>query len=424
MRGYFKPSTVVLALLCVMYFITYMDRLNISTAGSLIQKETGFSNTELGVIFSGFAYPYLIFQIVGGWVGDRFGPRRTLFACGAIWAIATILTGFATGFVSLFLARLLLGFGEGATFPTATRAMQYWIAPGLRGFAQGLTHAFSRLGNSATPLVVAALITATSWRGAFYLLGAASLVWVVVWHWYFRDDPKDHPHITQDELAALPPRRSGPPPSVPIEALLCRIWPVTLTYFCYGWCLWLYLNWLPSFFKNNYSLDINKSAVFASGAFLAGVVGDSLGGVLSDFLLRRTGNLRLARLSIILIGFVGALLSLLPLLYTHELTSVALSLTSGFFFAELVIGPIWSIPMDIAPRFSGTAAGMMNSGSAFAAIVAGFVIDRTGNWNLPFIMSIAFLALGAVCAFAMHPEVPFEDDEAPDSAVAASASTR
>src|SRR6516162_2776427 len=110
MRGYFKPSTVVLALLCVMYFITYMDRLNISTAGSLIQKEMGFSNTELGVIFSGFAYPYLIFQIVGGWVGDRFGPRRTLFACGAIWAIATILTGFATGFVSLFLARLLLGF--------------------------------------------------------------------------------------------------------------------------------------------------------------------------------------------------------------------------------------------------------------------------------------------------------------------------
>ncbi len=135
------------------------------------------------------------------------------------------------------------------------------------------------------------------------------------------------------------------------------MWPVTLTYFCYGWCLWLYLNWLPLFFKNNFSLDIKNSALFASGVFFAGVVGDTLGGVLSDQILHRTGKLRFARLSVVIFGFFGALLSLLPLLYVHDITIVALCLSSGFFFAELVIGPIWSIPMDIAPKFSGTAAG-------------------------------------------------------------------
>ncbi|MEY9156340.1 MFS family permease [Bradyrhizobium japonicum] len=88
----FKATHVVLAMLCAMYFITYVDRVNIGTAASEIQKELGLSNTQLGLVFSAFAYPYLLFQVIGGWVGDRFGPRKTLFWCGMIWAAATIST--------------------------------------------------------------------------------------------------------------------------------------------------------------------------------------------------------------------------------------------------------------------------------------------------------------------------------------------
>ena len=124
MRLRFKATHVVLAMLCIMYFITYIDRVNIGTAASEIQKELHLSNTELGLVFSAFAYPYLLFQVIGGWVGDRFGPRKTLFWCGMIWAVATIVTGFVHGLTALFIARFALGFGEGATFPTATRAMQ------------------------------------------------------------------------------------------------------------------------------------------------------------------------------------------------------------------------------------------------------------------------------------------------------------
>ena len=241
-------------------------------------------------------------------------------------------------------------------------------------------------------------------------------MWGAVWVLYFRNEPKDHPDITAAELASLPPRPANTRPQVPWGPLIRRMWPVTLTYFCYGWTLWLYLNWLPLFFKNNYSLDIKNSALFASGVFFAGVVGDSLGGILSDRIFKKTGNVRLARLSVTVTGFAGAFLSLLPILFSHDITIVALCLSGGFFFAELVIGPIWSVPMDIASKYSGTAAGLMNSGSALAAIVsplvAGYVIDVTGNWYLPFLMSMGLLLLGCFCAFLMHPETPFEAGDA------------
>ena len=169
-----KPTTVVLGLLCVMYLITYVDRVNISTAADSIKRELQLSNVQLGFLQSAFGYPYLIFQIFGGWIGDRFGPRRTLFLCGLIWASAPILTGFAGGLTTLFMCRLLVGIGEGATFPVATRAMQSWTPVGRRGFAQGLTHAFARLGNAVTPPIVAWLIVLISWRGSFVVLGLCS----------------------------------------------------------------------------------------------------------------------------------------------------------------------------------------------------------------------------------------------------------
>jgi len=417
MRKYFKATNVVLFLLCMMYLITYIDRVNISTAASVIKTEFGLSNTQLGLIFSAFAYPYAIFQIIGGWVGDRFGPRRTLFACGLIWAVATILTGFASGIVSLFLCRVLLGFGEGATFPTATRAMQYWTPAGRRGFAQGLTHSFARFGNAVTPPLVAWLMVLLSWRAAFIIIGVVSLTWVFVWFWYFRDDPKEHPAITEAELAMLPRRdASTTRPIVPWRSLVPRILPVTIVYFCYGWTLWLFLSWIPLFFINSYKLDVKQSAIFSLGVFLAGVIGDTLGGVVSDWLFHKTGNVRFARLSVILTGFVGAFVSLVPMLYIHDLNTIALCLSSGFFFAELIIGPIWSIPMDIAPKYSGTGSGIMNTGSAVAAIVspvvAGILIDKTGNWELPFIVTMGLLALGAALSFTMRPDRQFEDNPA------------
>jgi MFS family permease len=406
----------VLGLLCAMYAITYVDRVNIATAASDIQRELALSNTQLGFVFSAFAYPYTIFQALGGWVGDKWGPRRTLFVCGLVWAAATMLTGAATGLVTLFGTRLLLGVGEGATFPVATRAMQNWTPPERRGFAQGITHAFARLGNAMTPPVVAWLIALVAWRGSFVVLGGVSVIWVVAWVAYFRDNPADRKDITPAELSRLPGQGRGVTRTelrVPWRRLARRMLPITVVYFCYGWTLWMYLNWLPSYFLHEYDLQIRRSALFASAVFFAGVGGDYLGGVISDRVLHRTGSLQRARRDTVVAGLLGSFAFMALVFATHNLTVIVFGLAAAFFCAELVIGPMWSIPMDVAPRFSGTASGMMNTGSALAAILSplafGFVVDRTGNWQLPFVASLALLLLGAGLAFTMHPERPFQE---------------
>src|SRR2546425_10044650 len=406
----FRASKVVLMLLCLMYFITYLDRVNVSTAAAGFAKDFGLNKTQIGLVFSAFAYPYLVLQIVGGWVSDRFGARRTLIVCSAVWAGATVLTGLAGGLTSLLVARVLLGLGEGATFPAATCAMSRWFAKEMRGFAQGITHAGARAGNTVAPVIIAAVMTVYGWRASFYVCAAISFAWVGLWALTFTEYPSDHPRITRAELEAVP--APGPRPQVAWGPLFRRMMPVTVVYFCYGWTLWLFLSWIPQYFLHNYALDLKKSAIFASSVFLAGVVGDTLGGIVTDALYRRTGSLKRARSGMVAVCMFFTLLSLVPLLCVHSLYVSLACLSAGFFFAEMTIGPMWAIPMDIAPAYSGTASGMMNTGSALAAIispvVAGQLIDRFGSWELPFVGSMVLIGFGIVLAFRMQPERKFE----------------
>jgi sugar phosphate permease len=173
-------SNMVLLIICLMYLILYVDRVNISIAAPLIKADLALTNTQLGLAFSAFAYPYALFQLIGGYFGDKFGPRLTLCISSLIVCVATAATGAVGGLASLFAARLALGVGEGATFPTATRAMSVWIPERNWGFAQGITHSSARIGNAVTPPLIAVLILLVSWRGSFIILALLSLTWVVV----------------------------------------------------------------------------------------------------------------------------------------------------------------------------------------------------------------------------------------------------
>ncbi|HYM02439.1 MAG TPA: MFS transporter [Stellaceae bacterium] len=407
---------MVLALLCLMYMITYIDRVNISTAAIVFKGELHLSNSDYGAIFAAFGWSYAAFQIIGGWIGDRFGPRRTLGVCGAVWAVSTIFTGLAEGFWGLILARIALGLGEGATFPTATRAMSSWTRAGWRGFAQGITHSFARLGNAVAPPIVFAITAALNWRASFVILGCVSLVWVAAWVLYFRDKPSDHRGVSAAELAVLPPYRGGgQETAVPWRQLVPRMLPTTIVYFCYGWTLWLYLSWIPLYLQHSHNLNLKSSAFFASAALWPGVIGDTMGGVVSDWVYKLTGNLATARRNVVIGSLLGSLVCLMPIFFADDIAILTICLGAAFFCLELTIGPIWSVPMDIAPKHSGTAAGMMNTGSAIAAIASpwlfGIIIDATGNWNLPFAGSIALLLVGAVLAFWMRPDVTMEAAE-------------
>lgn len=410
-RGLSAPR-VVLGLLCLLYFILFVVRVVISGVAPLIKTDLHLSNTQLGLVFSAFAIPYAIFQLIGGWIGDRWGARMVLcVSCGVV-AAATALTGAVNGFAALFAVRLALGFGEGATFPTATRAMTKWIPERRWGFAQGITHSFSRIGNALAPALIAWMAVALTWRGSFAILGVVSSVWVILWGWFFRNDPHEHPRITAADLAELPAPSGRGRPAIPWMRLARRILPVTAVDFCYGWILWLFLSWIPGFFFENYHLNLQSSAMYSAGVLSAGIVGDTLGGVLTDKLLHRTGNLVLARRSVIIAGFLGAFVFMMPVILLHNLRLAAVSLSLAFLFAELIVAPIWSVPMDIAPRYAGTASGMMNFGFAIAGIVSpstfGYLVDHTGSWVVPFAVSVLLLILGAILAARLRPDIPFE----------------
>jgi len=420
-----RATTNVLGLLCAMYFINYIVRVNVSTAAAVFQPELHLTNTQVGLIFSAFAYPYLAFQIAGGWVADKFGARRALTVFAILWSSATVLMGLTSTLWGMVLGRILLGIGVSA-LPVATRAMSNWTPAEKRGFAQGITHAFARLGNALTPPLIAWLILLVSWRGSFVVVGALSFLWAVAWGIYFRDDPAEHPGITAADIARLPKKRAKSVARVPLRRLAGRMFPVTLVYFCYGWTLWFFLAWIPSYFLHSYDLKLSSSALFASGVFLGGTLGDFLGGIVSDRIFEKTHNRTKARRNVIVFGFLVSTVFMLPVLLVHDLTIIVLSLSLAFFFAEFTVGAFWAIPMDIAPRYSGFASGFMNSGSALAAIVSpligGYIIDRTGKWEMTFVAGIALLLLGAVLAFWMKPDEEL-DDAADGEHVAGQAST-
>src|SRR5579862_8316226 len=184
-----RTRHVVLGLTVAAYMITYMDRVNIASAIPVMQKELGLSMVTVGWILSSFRWGYALFQIPGGWLGDRIGPRRALALIVTWWSVFTLATALAWGAGSMAVCRFLFGVGEAGAFPIATRSLSRWMLPAERGFAQGITHAGSRLGAAMTPPLVVWIITRYNWRAAFVTFGIMGVLWAVAWLFYYRDTP-------------------------------------------------------------------------------------------------------------------------------------------------------------------------------------------------------------------------------------------
>lgn len=404
----------VFMLLCLMYFIMYIDRVNLSVAAPMIKEEMRITNSQLGLALSAFGVCYALLQIVNGYLGDRLGPRKVLSVLGVFWSIGTLATSFASGLYSLVFARILVGLGEAGTIPTATRAMSNWVPRQRRGFAQGFTHTSARLAAAVTPPLIVAMIPFLGWRGTFALLGAVSLVWAAVWYAYFRDDPRQHAGVDAQALAELPVFETAKQRAqVPWRNLVPRVLPVTMVFFCHAWTLWLYLSWLPSFFVGQYHIDIKHSAMFTSGVFAAGMIGDTVGGLITDWLYKRTGNVNAARRNTVVLGFVGSIAFMSLVFAIRDPTKIALCLAASLFFLEMTEGPVWAVPMDVAPRYAGVAGAFISTAAGLAAVISpaafGFVADLTGSYLPPFFMSLGFLALGVILAFYMRPDIAVRD---------------
>ena len=394
---------VVLGLTVAVYMITYMDRTAISSAVPSIRKEFGFSLVTMGWVLASFRWAYALCQIPGGWLGDRFGPRRALTLIVTWWSAFTALTAAAWSAGTMIAIRTIFGVGEAGAFPIATRSLSRWMLPSERGYAQGITHAGSRLGAALTPPVVVFLITAYGWRTPFVAFGALGILWSLVWFWYYRDSPEEHRSVNLAERNLIHSASGGPRKrvgsSVPWKLIFSSgtLWALCAMYFCYQYALAVYLDWFPTYLKDHRGFTLKEMGFYASLPLFAGVVGDLAGGWVSDILLRKGGSVTHARRLVGVTGFLIAAIGIIPAtLTTDPKTCVAFSCLA-FGGLELTVGVSWAIPLDIAGDFAGSAAALMNSvgniGAAISPAVLAYLVTGYG-WNVPFLVASAMCVVG------------------------------
>jgi len=390
----------VLGLTVIAYMITYMDRQILSVARPVIMSQLAISLTMMGTIQFGFRLSYALFQIPGGWLGDRIGARRALTLIVAWWSAFTALTGVAWNALSMRVIQVLFGLGEAGAFPIATRSLSRWMRPTERGFAQGVTHAGSRLGGALTPLAVVPIIAVFGWRPAFFLFGMLGVAWAVAWFFYYRDTPEEHRGVNaaERELIGSGRKRSE---HVPWRNILAHgnLWILAVMYFCYNFNLNVYQDWFPTYLHDSRGMTLAKMGIYATLPLLAGVLGDLAGGKFSDAVLRATGNVNLARRWVAIPGFIVSCAATIPAVQAHDPRISVAFYSLAFFALEWTVGISWAVPLDIGGDFAGSVSAVMNSlgnlGGALSALVVTYLAKNLG-WNMPFYLTSVLCAIAAL----------------------------
>jgi sugar phosphate permease len=401
-----RPTRVrhtVLTLVVMVYFVTYLDRVLLSNALPVIQKQFHFSIGTLGLILGCYNWAYALFQIPGGWFGDRAGPRIALASVVIWWSVFTFITGFSTSVTMMMVCVFLIGMGEAGAFPISNRALSRWMLPTERGFAQGTTHAGSRLAGAATPILVATLIGLYGWHMPFFLFATLGIVWAGIWIWYYRDSPSEHGSVNEGErqkiVSAIGEAKKRQP--IPWGLILSsrQMWTLAAMYFCYGYCLNMFLAWYPKYLDSARGYTLAEMGFFTSLPLAAGIVGDICGGVFSDLIIHKTGRIKFARQSVAIVGFLLAAICV-PLAVFEPDRYLSAALFGGAVFGlELVVGNAWAVTLDIGGSFAGSCSAVMNTfgniGGAIVATSTGFIVSKYG-WNASFYAVSALAVLGAL----------------------------
>ena len=385
--------------------IMYVDRVCISQAAPSIQHDLGLSRVQMSWAFSAFTWAYALFEVPGGWLGDRLGPRRVLTRVVLWWSLFTAATGWVWNATSLVVTRALFGAGEAGCFPNLTRIFTTWLPVRERERAQGLLWFAARWSGAFTPLLVAYVLDFVSWRHAFELFAVPGVVWAMAFYWWYRDDPRTHSSISGEELAQLPsPEQTAIGTSVPWRLLLRNrsVWLLSAQYAClsYGW--YFYVTWLPTYLREARGTGVKFGALLASLPLLLGGIGCLVGAQLIPRVVRLTGSVALARRIVAVVGFVGASASVFAFISVADPTRAMLLLGLAGFFNDFVMPACWAGCMDIGGRHSGTVSGMMNMvgniGGALSPLAVGYLLTwYPGNWGVTFYVSSAIYLIGGVC---------------------------
>jgi len=405
----------VLLLLFSLTNITYLDRLCISAAAPAITKAFNFSPLQMGYIFSAFTLAYALFEIPSGWLGDYFGTRKALTRIVVWWSMFTALTSAATGFGSLILVRFLFGAGEAGAFPNIARSISRWFPASHQGRALSIAFVGNAIGAAISTPLVFKLVALQGWRMPFVEFGGLGVVWAVAWYWWFRDRPEEHRSVNAEELKfirsdQIDAEQLGDTRHVP-WAFLLRSKNLALIcgmYFAFGYALYFYITWLPTYLLNARGFSSNYAGFFSALPWLASACGFWLGGLLTDYLARRTGSLKIGRCVVGAIGLLTSAMALVAVVLTADRVVAACLIAVAAFCQMMTGGAAWAVCLDVGRRNAGVVTGCMNMvgniGGAIAPIVAGYAVEKRGSWDIPFYATASLLAFGAVVWMFINPE--------------------
>lgn len=399
-----RARHVVLWMTVAVYMLTYMDRVVLSAATTDMRKELGFDLVTMGYIAAAFQLSYALFQVPGGMLGDKLGPRKALPLIVVWWSAFTSMTALAWSAPVMIAVRFLFGIGEAGAFPIATRSLSRWMLAAERGFAQGVTHAGSRLGSALTPPIVAWLILHYGWRVPFFVFGALGLVWAIAWYGYYRDSPDEHAGVNAAELELIHTggaARKSATTRVPWRQILSSPTMLFLCpmYFCYNYSLQVYIVWYPTYLRESRGMTLTEMGFYASLPLLAGTAGDLLGGWCSDLVLKRTHNINLARRWVAIAGFLVCAAATVPAALTPDVKTSVIFSSIAFFSLEWTVGVSWAVPLDIGGDFSGSVSAFMNMcgnlGGTLSSVALGYMVSLWG-WNVPFLVTGGLTAFAAL----------------------------
>lgn len=403
----------MLALVFINVMINYLDRSNLSVAAAALSKDLQLSTVEMGLIFSAFGWTYAILQIPGGLIADRFGPRVLYTFCLITWSVATLLQGFARGFVSLFGLRLATGAFEAPSYPINNRIVTSWFPDHERASAIALYVSGQFIGLAFFTPVLVTIQYYFGWQGLFITTGLAGLLWGLIWYFLYRD-PLDHDRVNQEELdyiekggGLISGKKNDPgQPSIWKWANVKQVftnrtlWGVYIGQFAMNAMLWFFLTWFPTYLVQYRGLNFIKSGYLASIPFLAACAGLLLSGFLSDYLISRGKSIGMARKTPIIVGLIVSA-SIVGANYSTDTAAIIFFMALAFFGAGMALIS-WVFVSILSPKhLIGLTGGVFNFMGNLASIVVPIVIGflvKGGDFE-PALVFIGALGLIGACSY-------------------------
>jgi len=399
---------IVVGLAFLAVFVCYVDRVNISVAIIPMAAELGWSPQTQGTVLSSFFAGYLLLQIAGGRLADRFGGKVVLGAGVLLWSLFTVLTPPAAflGFGALLAARIAMGMGEAVTFPSIYSLYGRWVPQSERSRAVGLMNSGIPLGTIFALVGTPWIVERFGWEWAFYAFGALGVVWFAGWQWGATSDPARHPRVTPAELATIrgggEETAQGPAPPLRLTVFLGRasVWAIVVAHFCNNWSLYVLLSWLPTFVTQGLGVDYSAVGWFTMAPHVTLFLFLNVAGRLADALIERGMPVGRVRKLLNTVGFGGLAAALLVVGHVESAVAAIAVMSAGTAVGALVTGGFAVNHMDVAPRHAGTLMGITNTAGTLPGVVgvyaSGLILEWTGSWALVFQVAAGVVLFGMV----------------------------